>query len=61
MELFRYRLSNLSPKIRLNVFTSCCYSLTDALTDIELRRAKKAREARNAVVQEYYVTFYNIQ
>jgi len=56
MELLRYRLSDLSLKIRPNVFTSGCYSLTDALTGTELRRAKEAGEASNVVVQEYYVT-----
>ena len=56
MELLRYRLSDSSLKKRLNVFTSCRYSITNALTGTELRRAKKAREANNVVVQEYYVT-----
>jgi hypothetical protein len=49
----------LEPKIRLNVFTSCCYSLSDALTGAELRGSKKAGEENNVVVQEYYVTLYN--
>jgi len=56
MKLLRYRLSDLSLKIHQNVISSCCYSLTDALTGAELRRVKKAGEANNIVVQEYYVT-----
>jgi hypothetical protein len=61
MELLKYRLSDSSLKISLNVFTSLRYSITDAVTGTELRRAKKAREASNVVVKEYYVTLYNIQ
>jgi hypothetical protein len=54
-------MSDFSLKIGLNVFTSCCYSLTDALMGTELRGTKKVGEASNVVVQEYYVTLYNIQ